>query len=594
MPAFEIAPGVALAASVDAYECKPGDPITRPLRVFAVDPSVRKYEGCVATISVPYEPLQPGPVGCLFEVECADGPVRFAPLDLENPRVLINNGLSPSVTNPAFHQQMVYAVASSVYATFRAALGRLIAWGIDRPNPGAPLRLKLRPHVGSEGANACYDKTLGEVRFGYEKDRERAGGREFACLSHDIIVHEMTHALIDGLRSRLTIPTNPDVLGFHEGLSDLVAVFHHFLYPEVVASQIAKVGPDVARSKMLTEIAARFGLTTIGKEAVRSAIDGTGEIRYSENLEAHAMGSVLVTAVFEAYVKVFRRKTERYLRLAGPQPVGYWSAELIDILAENAARLARTFLNICIRALDYCPPLDMRLGEYLRAIITADYNLVPDDPLGYRDTLIECFGNHGIYPAGAIALSEDALLWRGPNRALPPVPGLSFAELRFNGDPSVPASARELEQQAGALGAYITQPHVCDEFGLMPASAADEVDPPAIQSIRMARRVGPDQQVLFDLVAEVTQRRIVADPKTGTRTKLMGGSTIVIGPRGEVRFVISKNIRKQERLERQTAFQRESDFWVERGGQYRLSGYSLQMIHRGMNRVARVPLRGGE
>ena len=176
MPPYEIKPGVALAASVHAYECKPGDPSTRPLRVYAVDPSVKRIEGAIATINVPYEPLLPGPIGHLFEVECADGEQRFAPLDLESPRILINDGLTPAVSSPAFHQQMVYAVASSVYATFRTSLGRLIAWGYDETNPKpGPMRLKLRPHVASEGANASYIKTDREIRFGYRTNEAGFG-----------------------------------------------------------------------------------------------------------------------------------------------------------------------------------------------------------------------------------------------------------------------------------------------------------------------------------------------------------------------------------------------------------------------------------
>ena len=586
MPAYQIAPGVALGAFVQAYECKAGDPTIRPLRVYAVDPSLSRAEGAIATIQVPYEPLLPGPVGYLFEVECADGEHRYPPLDLESPRILINDGLPPSVTNPAFHQQMAYAVASSVYATFRAALGRLIAWSSDEKPGGAgqPLRLRLRPHVSSEGANASYVKSDREIRFGYDADLKLSEGRQFACLSHDIIAHEMTHALIDGLRARFTVPTNPDVLGFHEGLSDLVAVFHHFLYPEVLAVQIRKVGPEVARSAMLTQIAANFGIETIGAAAVRDAADAHRKVTYNSNLEAHEMGQVLVTAVFEAFVKIYHRKTERYLRLAGPQPPGFWSEDLVQMLAEKASELARNFLHICIRAIDYCPALDLELGDYLRALITADYNLVPDDPWGYRETLINCFADRGIYPRGVLSLSEDALLWRGPNRHLPAIPRLSFSDLRFNGDPSVPASADELKKQAEALGEYITQPQWCDEFGLMPADS-ESVDLPAIQSVRTTRRVGPDGQVLFDLVAEVTQRRMVVDPETGARAKFVGGATIIIGPRGEIRYVISKNIRKQARIDQQFGFQKSSAFWTSQDGQFRQSGWPLQMIHQGRKRI---------
>ena len=40
--------------------------------------------------------------------------------------------------------------------------------------------------------------------------------------------------------------------------------------------------------------------------------------------------------------------------------------------------MAERLLTICIRALDYCPPTDITFGEYLRALVTADYDLKPD------------------------------------------------------------------------------------------------------------------------------------------------------------------------------------------------------------------------
>jgi hypothetical protein len=34
---------------------------------------------------------------------------------------------------------------------------------------------------------------------------------------------------------------------------------------------------------------------------------------------------------------------------------------------------AQTVLEMCIRALDYLPPVDITFGDYLRAIVTAAY-----------------------------------------------------------------------------------------------------------------------------------------------------------------------------------------------------------------------------
>jgi hypothetical protein len=66
-------------------------------------------------------------------------------------------------------------------------------------------------------------------------------------------------------------------------------------------------------------------------------------------------------------------------------------------------------LNMCIRALDYCPPVDLKFGDYLRAIITADADLVADDARDYRLAFIDAFRKRGIYPEGVRMLSVDSL-----------------------------------------------------------------------------------------------------------------------------------------------------------------------------------------
>ncbi len=65
------------------------------------------------------------------------------------------------------------------------------------------------------------------------------------------------------------------------------------------------------------------------------------------------------------------------------------------------------------RALDYLPPVDVRFGEFLRAIVTADTDLVPYDPYGYRIAMIEAFRRRGIVPDGCLSLAPDSLLWEG-------------------------------------------------------------------------------------------------------------------------------------------------------------------------------------
>lgn len=596
---FEIGPRVECAAASQPYERKPGDPIYRPLRIYTLDPSASRLEGAVATVNVPYEELAPGPVGAVFEVDDYDytGDQRYRHVDLNDRGVLIRSGRDPSPSDVRFHQQMTYAVCSMVYATFRKALGRHVAWGFDassRRSEDGRARLRIRPHA-FERRNAFYDPVRGELCFGYYCADKRVAGRNlpwghvFTCLSHDIVVHEMTHALLDGLRSHFRVPSGPDVVAFHEALADLIAMFQHFSYREVVRTAIRKSCGQLDRGTVLSDLARQFGHTTGRTGPLRSGVmeeDGS-VVRepYRAHLEPHKLGSVLVSAVFEAFTTLYKRKTERYVRLAtggsSLPPTCEMSSDLLDVLADEASQLASQFLNICIRAIDYCPPVDIEFGEYLRAVITADFDLVEDDPWAYREAWIDAFQNREIYPYGASSLSESALLWRQPECELGILEELSFKKLQFEGDPASPAKAGELRRQACALGHFLSREEVLHQFGMAAPGTldGDQVDLPCVQSIRSSRRVGPDGQVVFDLVAEVTQRRRVRDPDG--EFDFFGGATVILGPKGDIRYVVAKSIRNKDRIERQRRFQQESGrrYWTRENGKWTATVQLFDLLH---------------
>jgi len=159
---FVVDPIFLGAASVRPHERQFEDPIYRPLRIYTFDPTASRLDGAIATINVPYEPLEPGPKGRLLEIldwNEATGAVN-PPVDLDHPRVLIRNGREPSLTDPMFHQQMVYAVCTSIYNVFREALGRDPSWGFAaRPGEERPV-LRIRPHAFN-GQNAFYDPRSG-------------------------------------------------------------------------------------------------------------------------------------------------------------------------------------------------------------------------------------------------------------------------------------------------------------------------------------------------------------------------------------------------------------------------------------------------
>jgi hypothetical protein len=598
---FDVSPLLLRHVHVRPYQRGPLDPVYRPLRIFALDPAVSKLDGAVALVNVPFETLKRGPRGRLFhvkETDRAEGTDSDSVCDLEDPRVLLTQGYAPARSDRRFQNQMVYAVCSSVYAAFKAALGRDPVWGFDRDgsdedvDPGA---LILHPRVREE-RNAHYDKAEGSLNFGWFTAQETANGfmkgeSVYTCLSHDVVVHELTHALLDGMRAKFTIPTQIDVLAFHEAFADLVAVFQHFSYRNVVLAAIRKSRGEVT-GELLTDLARPLGRTSTDRpSALRRAVDDSGgrcgrRLRYDRNLDVHELGSVLVLAVFDTFNTVYRRKIQRYVRLAtggaGHLGLGELPADLQVILAEEASQLASQFLSICIRAIDYCPPVDLEFGEFLRAVITADRELVPDDPWGYREAWIDAFRERGILPSDVKALDEDALAWKPPINKLRPITQLSFARLRFRGDPGRPAGASELGRQATALGAVIADPSYAAEFGLQTPDG-DLIHKPCIESIRSARRVGPDGQILFDIVAEISQRRIVKGGGENDRSlPFYGGSTVILGPEGEIRYVIRKNVESTERSDGQRKFIEGpvgQQYWAPEGDVLAPKPNALKMLH---------------
>jgi hypothetical protein len=139
-----------------------------------------------------------------------------------------------------------------------------------------------------------------------------------------------------------------------------------------------------------------------------------------------------------------------------------------------------------------------------------------------------------------------------------PIRGLSFGRLKFSGDPAWPANENELRRQAKVLGEIVTNPSFSAAFGLAKSGDAalkgDEVNLPKVQSIRSSRRIGPSGQVVFDIVAEVTQKRMAQFKKTGETCTFYGGSTIIIDPDGIIRYVITKRVTDSERLFEQKTF----------------------------------------
>lgn len=417
------------------------DPVSRSLRIFAFDPSLSAQFDTAGigeiTISIQWErDLQPGPVGEYIEVVDVDpaSDLCYKPVDLNDPRVLAQDGLAPSETNPQFHQQMVYAVAMTTISHFEQALGRVALWAPHRTADGGEQfvrRLRIYPHALRD-RNAFYSPAKKALLFGYfpvgiKNASNTPGTLVFTCLSHDIVAHETTHALLDGVHPRFAEPVNVDVLAFHEAFADIVALFQHFSYPGVLRDQIARTRGDLGTDNLLGKLAQQFGQASGRGDALRSALGSinpaTGkwerlqpDVHKLESItEPHERGAILVAAVFGAFLKVYRSRTADLYRIAsdgtGVLRAGDIHPDLSNRLAAEAARCALYTLQMCIRAIDYCPPVGITFGDYLRAIVTADIDFSAEDTFGYRLAFLESFRQWGIHPPGMRSVSVDSLQW---------------------------------------------------------------------------------------------------------------------------------------------------------------------------------------
>jgi hypothetical protein len=570
-------------------------PPRRRLRIYALDPSVAKRRDTVsiheATISVPWddvpttdEPLKPGPVGEYLEVVDIDPATRriYDPVNLNDKALLAQDGFAPSEGNPQFHQQMVYAVAMTTIRHFERALGRRALWAphydpATREVFEVP-RLRIYPHALST-ENAYYSPDKIALLFGYFQasskpgDATSPGTMVFSCLSSDIIAHEMSHALLDGLHRRFQEASNPDVPAFHEGFADIVALFQHFTLRELVKFEIARTRGDLRAENMLAGLAEQFGQGSGRGGPLRDYnVHKMAELDYDTTMEPHDRGSILVLAVYQAFLAIVTDRIASLTRLAtggsGMLPAGALHPGLVDGLTDEVVKTASQVLAMCIRALDYCPAVDITFGEYLRAIITADVDAFPEDPLNYRLAFMEAFRTWKLVPRDVRTVSSETLAWSEPgegSKLTSELAGRLVAGIDLGWDQrQVRSRIFELNEKNRwalwrALNAeFKKDPELLAEFGLMAdvpryygngrknhnESQVDTVTTFDVFNVRPTRRIEPDGSFRTEVVVVVQQRvpmlpdgRMMLDGTDGDEqfSWFRGGATVILDPREDAR-----------------------------------------------------------
>lgn len=562
-------------------------PRTFQLTIIARDPGVTDRRSSAgpgrrilrALVDVPASRLDPGPRGPRFHVVDFD-PARgrqalHPPLNLA-PGTQRASGWGFTdpyrdadddtlLSDPGFRAQNVYAIAARTLDVFESALGRPVPWAFGSP------QLYIVPTAFCE-ANAYYSDDDQALCFGYFQADEKKE-TILTCLAHDIVAHETTHAVLDGLRSRFLAPGLPDQAGFHEGFADIVALLSILSVKETTAlllghhsaRRIAKelVMPDALRQSVLLTMGKQFG------DALH--LNRGGGLRRSVELsptrdwldpakaewqEPHRRGEVLVAAVMQTLILMWARRIEP---LAADGTVDRVRA------AEEGANAARHLLHMAIRAIDYCPSVEFEFDDFLAALLTSDAEVSPDDEFDYRGALKDAFGSFGVDAKIASPVSLGSASGRPVYR------NFSYAALRS--DPS--EAFRFLWENAAFLGiksSYYVH----------------------VENVRPSIRVGPRGFVVAETVVDYVEELILsradldqlatesapsfrcpAELPEDTQVKIWGGGTVIFDEFGGLKFHMHKPLDDWDRQQRRLEFLIRQGMWDTRGRLGFSSGTSL-------------------
>lgn len=352
-----------------------------PVTIYVQDPMVAKGNPKLGLkqIHLDWEPdIKPGPTSARIAVVDynADTGVLKDPVRWDQRTWRFMGADDPASFQ--FHQVNVWAIIQNILAFFEAppVMGRAIPWAFEGN------RLIVVPHAGY-CQNAFYDRHSKSLQFYY------CGAEEapvYTCLSHDIVAHETGHAVLDGIRPYYNRVSSVQTAAFHEFLADLTAILSALRNNDVrqVVADLSQ--GDLTKEAVIADLAEEFGQELAGEapsSAARPYLRSANNAMKMRDIRGewrpHRCSQVLTGAVFEILSQIALKHLED-----GESPrTALWHA---------TDRLTR----IALRALDYCPPVDIQFADYAQAMLRADELAYPLDTLGYRKIIRKVFRGRGM------------------------------------------------------------------------------------------------------------------------------------------------------------------------------------------------------
>lgn len=286
--------------------------------------------------------------------------------------------------SPQFRQVNVWAVIQNILTFYQHPhmLGRAIPWAFEGN------RLIVVPQAGY-AQNAFYDRRSKSLQFYYCGPPENT---VYTCLSHDIIAHETGHAILDGIRPYYNELSSIQTAAFHEFLADLTAILSTLRNNHVRRVVADDSKGDLSKEEVIGDLAEKFGQNiarsvhgAAARPYLRTAHNDKTMEHIKGNWKAHDCSLVLTGGMFEILTKMVLKhlRPDESTKKKGESPRrALWNA-------------TNHFTRIALRALDYCPTVDVQFIDYARAVLHADKLAYPRDALEYRAIIREVLHKRG-------------------------------------------------------------------------------------------------------------------------------------------------------------------------------------------------------
>lgn len=170
--------------------------------------------------------------------------------------------------------------------------------------------LLVYPFAG-QGLNAFYNRKY--LAFFYDKDENDEWF--FTSSSHDIVAHELGHAILDILRPDLWNAASLEIWAFHEAFGDIISMLSLMLYPEVVEQVLNLTGGDLRKNNLISDVGEKFGKILFNKNYLRSGINN---FRYVDpqvlpktssddqlSKEPHSFSRIFTGAIYDIFVMMY-------------------------------------------------------------------------------------------------------------------------------------------------------------------------------------------------------------------------------------------------------------------------------------------------